>query len=282
MMNVPPPSPSHLIVSLGTRLAVMDAAGRWMEDGRTFVYQSDLDRNGLLFWLGTEGKTKDYTNPHTAGSVVVTPSSVGFGGAAGFIEHRGIGSVNCTRSVQGSTVSVQLPAGFIVSHYTIRHGSFDGSSMRNWNLEASRNGAAWTLLREHAYDTGLLRTAFSTCSWAVDTEGQAFTHFRLHQTGVNLAGNHFLMLGGLELYGQCGGSGGVAHGMVMPPTLPVLGWVATTHPDHLPRTDFQMSHSLPATTTHHPHTDPSGGDDGRDCSSTRSTRGASRAGPRPT
>jgi hypothetical protein len=31
--------------------------------------------------------------------------------------------------------------------------------------------------------------------------GTAFRHFRLHQHGPTANGNHFLMCGGLELYG---------------------------------------------------------------------------------
>jgi E3 ubiquitin-protein ligase HECTD1 len=120
-----------------------------MDHGRTFVYQSDFDENGLLFWIGTQGKTKCYANPHTAGSVVVTPSSVDVGGAAGFIGHRanrGAGA-NFTRNDQGSTVSVQVPAGFIVTRYTLRHGSNSGSNfLRHWNLEASIDGVNYTVL----------------------------------------------------------------------------------------------------------------------------------------
>ena len=34
---------------------------------REFVYRSNFDEEGALFYLGTFGKTKSYQNPHTAG-----------------------------------------------------------------------------------------------------------------------------------------------------------------------------------------------------------------------
>jgi hypothetical protein len=154
-------------------------------------------------------------------------------------------------------VSVQLSAPFTVTRYTLRHGfSHKHHVLRIWNLEASIDGRQWTVLREHVNDTGLPESGFSTCSWDVDAEGQAFTHFRVHLTGVTSSGDHRLTCSGLELYGQCGGGGRVAHGMVMPPTLPVLGWVAATlAPPPRPSTPhpFQTSHIVPAITPTHTH-----------------------------
>jgi len=32
-----------------------------------FVYKYDMDDNGVLYYLGTSGKTKPYVNPHILG-----------------------------------------------------------------------------------------------------------------------------------------------------------------------------------------------------------------------
>jgi len=32
-----------------------------------FVYKYDMDDNGVLYYLGTFGKTKPYVNPHVLG-----------------------------------------------------------------------------------------------------------------------------------------------------------------------------------------------------------------------
>jgi len=41
-----------------------------------FVYNYDLDENGVFFWLGTNGWTKPYKNPYTIGNVKVFFSSI--------------------------------------------------------------------------------------------------------------------------------------------------------------------------------------------------------------
>jgi hypothetical protein len=37
-----------------------------LSSGRTFTYQSDMDTEGLFYWIGTRGKTRDWQNPVTA------------------------------------------------------------------------------------------------------------------------------------------------------------------------------------------------------------------------
>lgn len=39
-----------------------------------FKHKSDFDTNGLLYWLGTDGGTKAYTNPAVSGKVTLTVS----------------------------------------------------------------------------------------------------------------------------------------------------------------------------------------------------------------
>lgn len=41
-----------------------------------FIYQYDLDENGVFYWLGTKGRTTDYKNPYTIGQVKVFFSSI--------------------------------------------------------------------------------------------------------------------------------------------------------------------------------------------------------------
>lgn len=42
-----------------------------LKNGRmTFSHTSDFDTNGILYWIGTNGKTAaEYTNPHSTGLV---------------------------------------------------------------------------------------------------------------------------------------------------------------------------------------------------------------------
>jgi hypothetical protein len=45
----------------------------------SFDYQYDFDENGVFFFLGTEGGTKVWQNPHSVGNVQAFASSLGFG-----------------------------------------------------------------------------------------------------------------------------------------------------------------------------------------------------------
>jgi hypothetical protein len=192
----------------------MDAGAEEMRRAGVLEYESDFDTNGVLFLLGTNGRTTAYVNPHTTGKVVVTSSSIGQGTAEGFIGHgRPPNGYNYTTNEAGSFVALQLPLAVAVTRYTFRNDANGGAyALRNWNFEGSNDGVEWVVLRQHVNDTPLAARAFSTASWYVNPDGLAFSHFRIHQTGVHSNGNHFLMMGGLELYGRV--DGGFAPGTV--------------------------------------------------------------------
>ena len=185
-----------------------------------FVYESDFDQNGVLYYLATDGGRAAYTNPHDSGKIVVTASSVEQGTLQGFVQHpQGGQRHNYTNDGANSWVGVQLPAGLAVTKYTLRtdkHGHF---ALRNWNLEGSNDGETWVVLRQHSNDTALAATPMSVASWDVAPhhagDGGAaaplryFTRFRVHMTGPNAYGSNYLMMAGLELYGLIQGGDAV-------------------------------------------------------------------------
>ena len=175
-----------------------------MQGRRTWEYESDFDTNGLLYWLGTNGRTTPYTNPHATGKVVVTPSSHYRGSTEGFIEHSHPTSSVCTANVEGSFVTVQLPMPMVLHRYTLRHGYDDASwSLRSWNLEGSNDGTEWVVLRQHVGDTSL-NSGWATASWDANPDRLAFSHFRILLTGPHSSGSPSIDMAGLELYGQVG------------------------------------------------------------------------------
>lgn len=50
-----------------------------------FIYEYDFDENGLLFFLGTYGKTRPWQNPHILGQTQVFSSSLGSGQLLDFV-----------------------------------------------------------------------------------------------------------------------------------------------------------------------------------------------------
>ena len=67
--------------------------------------------------------------------------------------------------------------------------------LRNWELQASNDGQAWTTLRVHADDRSLSDQPMSVAAWPIDggtIPGRSFRHFRILQTGKNSGGHDFL------------------------------------------------------------------------------------------
>ena len=184
-------------------------------DGIPLAFESAFDTNGVLHWIGTEGGTRVYANPHTAGRVVAAMSSVGGSGTSEydaphrFVQHEPDGRRNLTRDIPNSWMSVDLGEGrrLAPNHYCLRHSNNTSSVLRNWRLEGSNDGAAWTTLRAHNNDATLPSgVRFGTGAWEVegggeDGRGGGYRHFRILSTGTNSGGHHYVMCAGIELYG---------------------------------------------------------------------------------
>lgn len=85
--------------------------------------------------------------------------------------------------------------------YTLRHGgNYRADSLRNWDFQGSCNGNDWTLLRRHTNDCSL-DAPFATNTWSIETD-KAYRFFRILQTGHNSANHNFLVVSGIELYGD--------------------------------------------------------------------------------
>jgi hypothetical protein len=169
-------------------------------------YQSDFDTHGLLYHLGTDGGTRPYQNPQQAAGGVTTealhPSSYK---PHRLVQHVHDGEYNFTDDKPGCWMKFAIVGGgrMEVDRYCLRSEKHDGShKLRNWQLQASNDGAEWTTLRAHANDEALPKAAFSTASWAVEGGKGAFAQFRVLQTGKNSSRNGHLACAGIELYGM--------------------------------------------------------------------------------
>ncbi len=174
--------------------------------GTAHRFASPFDTNGVLFHLGTAGGTRAYQNPHAAGAVVASMSSVGNGDPPRFVEHTHASPVhNWTASVADSWMAVDLKAARLVpNHYALRSDAHGSHKLRHWRLEASNDGQAWTILREHSSDASLGDQPMSVAAWPLDAEavaGGSFRHFRIVQTDPCSFGTKHLMCAGIELYG---------------------------------------------------------------------------------
>lgn len=174
----------------------------------TYKHQQDFDENGLIYFIGSNGKTTDWVNPGQYGLVTVT-SSEGRQLPYGKLEDvlsRDSTSVNChTKDNKKAWFAIDLHGINIVpSSYTLRHArGYGRSALRNWLLQMSKDGVNWTTLVTHNDDKSLSEPG-STCTWPIDcSDDEGFRHVRIQQNGRNASGQtHYLSLSGFEIYGK--------------------------------------------------------------------------------
>eukprot|EP01113_Clastostelium_recurvatum_P049604 TRINITY_DN9217_c0_g1_i3.p1 TRINITY_DN9217_c0_g1~~TRINITY_DN9217_c0_g1_i3.p1 ORF type:complete len:565 (-),score=134.25 TRINITY_DN9217_c0_g1_i3:31-1695(-) len=164
-------------------------------------YTSDFDDRGVFYWIGTNGGTEEWVNPHVRGRVRVTCSSQEKGSVVDVV---GRTPTECwTADVPASWISINLGSRTLLpNHYTLRHGgNSKADALRNWTLQGSTDAVNWTVLVRHANDTSL-NGNFAACSWPIPHCPQPYRHFRVLQTGRNSSTHNFLSLSGIEFYGD--------------------------------------------------------------------------------
>jgi hypothetical protein len=190
-------------------------------------YNSDFDENGVLYWIGSRGKSSFYRNPHTAGYVIARMSSVHMGSPFNIVSRTIEHSPNYTFNKTNSWVEIDFGERrlLLADKYTIRHGgSASGNALRNWELQArvsdfedcakgNNNGDdddnEWITIKSHFDDDTLHEEPNSSASWDLeipinisdDLKTIGFRYYRIFLTGPNSSGNYCLFCCGLELYG---------------------------------------------------------------------------------
>ncbi|KAK9885691.1 hypothetical protein WA026_012456 [Henosepilachna vigintioctopunctata] len=178
---------------------------------QTFKHSHDFDENGLIYFIGTNGKsTADWVNPAQYGLVTVT-SSDGRNLPYGRVEDilsRDSSALNChTNDDKRSWFSIDLGMFLIPTAFTLRHArGYGRSALRNFLFQMSKDGINWTTLSTHTDDSSL-NDPGSTNTWPLSDipsdEYQGWRHVRIQQAGKNASGQtHYLSLSGFEIYGS--------------------------------------------------------------------------------
>jgi len=167
-----------------------------------FQYQTDLDQNGLFYYLGTKGHTQPYQNPASIGECACRCSALMADSAP--IQNL-VGREACrivSKPMRGAWVSVSI-ANYVIkpNAYTLRHySSWDTEAVRNWRFEGSLDGSKWVVIREHRNDTSLNQKS-QPHTWRVEAEGY-YSKFRILQFDKNSNHHLYLALSGMEIYGD--------------------------------------------------------------------------------
>ncbi|XP_052898367.1 E3 ubiquitin-protein ligase Ufd4 [Anopheles moucheti] len=174
-----------------------------------FRHRHDFDENGIIYYIGTNGKTLEWVNPAQYGLVTVTSSEgkqLPYGKLEDILSRDSV-SVNChTKDNKKSWFAIDLGIFIIPTAYTLRHArGYGRSALRNWMFQMSKDGVNWITMLTHTDDKSLAEPG-STCTWPIDCsadEQQGYRHVRIHQNGRNASGQtHYLSLSGFEIYGK--------------------------------------------------------------------------------
>ncbi|XP_053677617.1 E3 ubiquitin-protein ligase Ufd4 [Anopheles nili] len=174
-----------------------------------FRHHQDFDENGIIYFIGTNGKTLEWVNPAQYGLVTVTSSEgkqLPYGKLEDILSRDNV-SINChTKDNKKSWFAIDLGMYIIPTAYTLRHArGYGRSALRNWMFQVSKDGINWTTMLTHTDDKSLAEPG-STCTWPIECpseEQQGYRHIRIHQNGRNASGQtHYLSLSGFEIYGK--------------------------------------------------------------------------------
>eukprot|EP00053_Salpingoeca_punica_P020085 m.207429 g.207429 ORF g.207429 m.207429 type:complete len:2206 (+) comp17789_c0_seq4:215-6832(+) len=173
-----------------------------------FTYSHDFDERGIIYWIGTNGRAvPEWANPSHY-SLVVVNSSDGRSLPHGQVDNilsRDSRPLNChTADRLGSWFSVDMGMFIIPTAYTLRHAfGYARSSLRNWDLQASKNETEWITIMAHKNDQALSIEPGSTATWPLDPppNPEGWRYFRIIVTGPTANTSHILSLSGLEFYG---------------------------------------------------------------------------------
>eukprot|EP00667_Euglena_gracilis_P003362 EG_transcript_3374 len=159
--------------------------------GAAFMYKSNFDTNGILYWIGCNYGTAEYRNPADLGLVTVAASSCEHGHVNHAVAHPLFSPKHqtfMTESVPGSWLSLFLGVQYVVcpTAYTLKNCIITPChALANWDFQGSRDGATWVTLKSHRDDRMLLPGRGSIWTWQIEGCKQYFNRFRIFTTGPN-------------------------------------------------------------------------------------------------
>jgi len=177
------------------------------KSGLEFKYVSDWDTNGILYWLGSEkGTSTSWNNPYSSGKIAMANSQHGgmSGSLDAIVARSGsscwIPSTNYTMNGNWFTIDFKTIE-ICPNYYTLRDSTGGGGyQLRNWNLEGSRDGSTWEIIRSHVSDT-TISSQGNSGRWPLTTD-KFYRHLRVITTNYDASGtSYFLFCSGFEVYG---------------------------------------------------------------------------------
>ena len=191
-----------------------------------FKYKSDFDHNGALYYLGTQGLTKKYENPHKLKLIKAFGSSLLSGNFYDFVGRKFTNL--STENEENSFFGIDLgPERYLKpTSYSIRNRDSDTNVLLCWNFQGSNDKINFEILDKRIFMSEkdeklndktrkcrhMLKKPRTTSTWGISKSirekyPNGFRYFLLKQIGKNSSKNYNLAISGFELYGEALGSG---------------------------------------------------------------------------
>jgi hypothetical protein len=187
----------------------LDISSERLKPRKTFGVMFDYNEakgkqqfHGIMWHIATAKGAEEWRNPHYTKRVCVSASSIEKGD---FRELVGLTpSELWTKDVPASWFMVDLGPGrsVICTFYTLRHGgNYRADSLRNWDFQGYHvESQSWDVLRRHTDDSSL-NGPYAMRTFPIEST-KAYRAFRVLQTGHNSSNHNYLVLSGIELYGE--------------------------------------------------------------------------------
>jgi len=123
------------------------------EQPRNFNIEYNFDENGVMYFLGSQGRRRPWRNPHVLGQVQAFASSLGKGDLQNFV---GRTVTNCRTDDEPFAffgVDLGLDRSFVPTTYTLRNRNSTTHVLMSWNFEGSRDAKNWATLDSRVYLT---------------------------------------------------------------------------------------------------------------------------------
>jgi hypothetical protein len=168
----------------------------------------------MLYYIGTQGGTAPYTNPHTAGYITVTVKSL-YRGKVDDIVNKDCNYNNkndfyYSNNSPDSWIMIDLGSHCKanIKSFDIRHYNYASFALKNCELSVSNSSNAdsndWVTIFSKSDNTPIYSylTPYATAHINCNEVSGSYRYIRLKQTGPNSSGGNQLILSGIELYGD--------------------------------------------------------------------------------
>jgi len=170
--------------------------------GTRHTYTEDFDKNGIIYFIGTDGLKAHFSNPANKKTILATRSTTQIGHANMMCGRENNPSCSLNQERQWYQIDLGEKRLCAPSHYTLKGNPNVGIEQpRSWWFQASSDGMKWKTLKEHKQDAAV-KGAGSSFTWEVNNPDEdLYRYFRLVQVDKNSSFTHRFHCTGFELYG---------------------------------------------------------------------------------